>query len=165
MDLLVCASLCNLQRPSEEVAMRMREWANVAWTLLESQLTEEEFSEYRAALVAKLRERPKSLGEEFGRNWGEVTARTFAFGQREAQAAHLESLKLADLQRFTTEYIRRAPALCVLVSSSTADIAPQGEISYDRSWTPEDVAAFRRDACWRYRPVDIDRSVDPVSKI
>jgi secreted Zn-dependent insulinase-like peptidase len=109
------------ERPPVEVLQRVRDWIEGAWGYLEADLSDEEFREYRASLVAQVRERFKSLGEEFGAHWAEVAARSLHFDLRREQAACLESLRLEDIRRFASEVLRSAPALCVLVASQRGD--------------------------------------------
>merc|ERR1712151_871786 len=105
------------ERPPTEVMDRVRLWTESAWTHLQEGLTEVEFEEYRASLLAQLRERPKSLKEEFGRNWSEVASRNLSFSHRQIVAAHLEGVTLLELQRFSRESLRNAPTLCTLIAS------------------------------------------------
>merc|ERR1712039_906033 len=91
---------------------------------IEEQLEEPEFETYRSSLVAQLRERPKSLGEEFGRHWGEVASRTFSFRYIEEVAACVETCSLKDLQRFSRGRLRDAPTLCTMVRPTGAEVAP-----------------------------------------
>ncbi|CAK0810695.1 unnamed protein product [Prorocentrum cordatum] len=148
------------ERHPSFVLRRVREWVEGAWGYLEAELADEEFQEYRAALVAQVQERHKSLGEEFGAHWAEVAARSLRFGLRREQAACLEALGLEDLRRFVGS-LRGAPALCVLVASQRGDAEPgapgAAAESCDRVWSPEDVAAFREQARWRLRESRIDR--------
>merc|ERR1712048_195063 len=125
-------------------------------------LKEEQFLEYRSALIAMLRERPKTLDEEFGQNWQKVDGRSLDFDLRQKQIVYLETLTLADLRSFVSEKLRNAPACCVLVSAAAhekTEPAVVPTVIGDRSWGPEDEAAFRCDAQWRYRPEEIDRKV------
>eukprot|EP00747_Dinoflagellata_sp_TGD_P104487 gnl/TRDRNA2_/TRDRNA2_169261_c3_seq4.p1 gnl/TRDRNA2_/TRDRNA2_169261_c3~~gnl/TRDRNA2_/TRDRNA2_169261_c3_seq4.p1 ORF type:complete len:300 (+),score=66.30 gnl/TRDRNA2_/TRDRNA2_169261_c3_seq4:108-902(+) len=150
------------ERSAEYVASRVQEWTAGAWDLLENDISEAAFEEYRAALVSRLRERPKSLIEEFGRHFGEVAARTLDFSHREQQAKHLETnVSLEDLRRFSREKFRKAPGTIVLISAegteASSEDVPSAPVRADRRLSPEDVAAFRRSAEWRLRDSIIAR--------
>merc|ERR1712190_227486 len=106
------------ERSVTEVAQRVRSWSEGAWQYLMESLTSEEFERYRASLIAQLRERPKSLNEEFGRNWSELANRSFSLKHREQIATRLEDVSLADLQMFSSEKLRVSPALCILIKPS-----------------------------------------------
>eukprot|EP00931_Biecheleriopsis_adriatica_P124663 TRINITY_DN9981_c1_g1_i1.p1 TRINITY_DN9981_c1_g1~~TRINITY_DN9981_c1_g1_i1.p1 ORF type:complete len:1036 (+),score=223.57 TRINITY_DN9981_c1_g1_i1:81-3188(+) len=140
------------EHPIYEVVEKMRRWAEEAWKSLE-QLSEAEFQEYRMALLSKLKERPKSLGEDFSRNWSVVASRMFDFHRREETIACLEHATLHELQSFARDRLAAAPAACVLVASTgscAADAVPAP--TADRSWSEEDVAAFRATAIWHMQP-------------
>jgi len=153
------------EKATTEVAARMQEWMSTAWSLLEEQLTQSEFDEYRGALVSRLRERPKTLGEEFGRNWVEVLSRGYNFSRLTEDADHLETLTLEDLQRFSRENLRPSCMAWFMVSSvleassnlEREDKPPLGSAA-DRTWkTKEDIAAFHESAEWRWRNGEIVR--------
>lgn len=146
--------LVQSERSPSEVLTRIREWIDGAWRFLAEELTEESLQEYRAALVALLRERPKSLTEEFGYHWGEVLTRGFEFQRREAEARHLEQIRLDELQRFAREQISVAPAAAVLIAANGTSHDPA--LPADRRFSPEDVADFRSTAEWRFRSCVID---------
>lgn len=132
---------------------QMRAWTDDEWTFLESGLGDAEFLKYRAALVSQIRERPKSLQEEFERHWAEVSSRSFAFSAREEMAVCIESLALQELQQFVSEKIRSAPAVGVLVAGKEHQM--DLTVSAERHFSPDDVAQFRREAVWRHKNADI----------
>jgi len=145
------------ERPPREVLSRVRAWAEESWGFAD-QMTEDEFAEYRAALVSQLRERPKSLNEEFGLNWSEVASRNLDFGSQDAEANRLEALTLGDLRRFVAERLRAAPALCTLVRPpGVAEDTEPAPPNFDRRWSPEEVEAYRKSGPWRLRDAAIRR--------
>merc|ERR1712039_893891 len=154
------------EKAPEEVADRVRMWTASAWVHLQENVTQAEFVEYRAALLAQLRERPKSLSEEFGRNWSEVASRSLSFKHREVLASHLEQITLADLQRFSAERLQNAPASCILVSSGAGgEASTSSDLVCDRRWPAEDIIEFRRNAQWRFRPAHINRRAQFSSRL
>lgn len=132
---------------------------HLAW--LESGLEEAELVTQRDGLVSNLREAPKTLGEEFGRHWGEITRRRFEFERRERRQKAMEAIRLADLRSFVREQVRQAPRLYLEVRSvagaaagkvpseaAAAEAAAAAEVP-DRMWQGTDaVAAFRAGAAW-----------------
>merc|ERR1719296_326184 len=107
----------------------------------------------------------------------EIASRGLQFERRTLEIEELEKISLADLRRFAAEKLAHAPALCVLVHPQTAaDTASDDEgeggerrgsgekaakqalsVAVDRSWGPEECAAFRREARWLKRDNKIDR--------
>jgi len=154
--------------PTVVVAERLQNWLQTEWDYLESELKEEEFEMYRAALVSNLRERPKSLQAEFAINLAEVRSRSFGFGRSEEEAKWLEGATLADLQCFVSEQLRSAPLCSVLVlsgnSSTSEDVGAAEPLleSTNHYWTPEDVTAFRKEATWTWQSANIKPSVGPT---
>jgi len=165
------------EKPVQEVLDRVREWLDGAWPLLAEGVTEEEFLEYRAALVSSYRQRPKSLGEEFGRNWGVVSSRTFDFWRREQLLEQLQGVQLQELRVFAREKLQHAPTVAVLVNggngvssagnsgelgaAAAAATAASGdwEENWLRRWSASDVAEFRKGATWLMRPDAVEPSV------
>lgn len=157
--------LVQSERPTDEVVDRVREWLDGAMNFLESGLTAAEFEEYKAALISLHRERPKSLGEEFGRNWSEVASRGFEFLWSQEAATQLEHISLADLRAFVRERFRAAPALCTLITpgGEAPHVEARGALppGFARCWSvPEEVAAFRRTATWRFRNASLDTTAE-----
>jgi len=160
------------EKPPAEVADSVKAWLEWAWGHLEQDLQQGDFERYRTGLVARLRERPKSLGEEFSRNWVEVASRNFSFRHREALAERIEGISLVDLQRFTTERFRVAPALCIVVCApsseramGTSDVAAHFGVNCNRHWSHEDVEAFRSNADWRFRRAEVECSPAATSRL
>eukprot|EP00930_Biecheleria_cincta_P060414 TRINITY_DN46081_c0_g1_i1.p1 TRINITY_DN46081_c0_g1~~TRINITY_DN46081_c0_g1_i1.p1 ORF type:complete len:865 (-),score=102.74 TRINITY_DN46081_c0_g1_i1:39-2288(-) len=155
------------EKPMEEVFTKVRDWVGCAWQHLADGLTENEFEEYRGALISRLRETPKSLGEEFGANWVAVASRSFNFSRREQQVDCLEGLHFSDFQSFARAKLAVAPAVCTLIRASHDDscIALPSEAPLLRRWSPNDVEDFRRDATWKFWPVGIGKTAAGRSRL
>jgi len=64
----------------------------------------EEFEQHRRALIAKVTERPNSLGNLHGRHWDEVVSGRYSFASRCELAHQLESITLPMLHEFFERY-------------------------------------------------------------
>lgn len=62
--------------------------------------TEEDFQRYQAAVLVELREKPKSMAEQASILWGNIASGRDEFDLRQALAAELEKLSLADFTAF-----------------------------------------------------------------
>lgn len=154
------------EKPSAQVLLRVQEWLRDQWVFLSEELSKEQFDQYRAALVARLRERSKSLNEEFGRNWSEVSSRGFAFDYREEEAACLEAITLEDVQVFTKDKLQQASASCVKIAAQGGqpdlqETLPIETVVIDRRLTAQDVERFRACAEWRFRNSAIELASSP----
>jgi len=108
-----------------EVHRRMDSWLLPALTHLTdpAEFSEEQFAEYNLALLTSMREKPKMLAQEFGRNWGEVSSRNFRFTRRDECIAFLERPTaeiLSELRDFVRQKLLPAPRFCVEVLGATA---------------------------------------------
>ncbi|GAA5906213.1 hypothetical protein JCM8208_000664 [Rhodotorula glutinis] len=68
-------------------------------------MSEEDFAQEQESLAQKKLERPKSLGQESGRYWSEISSGELDFGHRERQAALIRNLSKPDLVAFFDRFI------------------------------------------------------------
>merc|ERR1712196_259834 len=76
---------------------------------------EKEFQEFKLAVVAKLREKPKRLTQAFSERYQSIALRTFDFDWKERVIASVLALERGDLEGYVTEFKKR-PRLWLRVS-------------------------------------------------
>eukprot|EP00927_Polykrikos_kofoidii_P033683 TRINITY_DN28500_c0_g1_i1.p1 TRINITY_DN28500_c0_g1~~TRINITY_DN28500_c0_g1_i1.p1 ORF type:complete len:1087 (-),score=161.98 TRINITY_DN28500_c0_g1_i1:124-3384(-) len=125
----------------------------IDWTELE--FDEENFKRQRTGLVTNLAEAPKSLGEEFVRDWLEVGRDRYDFTRRERKRQAMEGLKLSEFRSFVRRNVRAAPRLYVEVRSIAASpqkVPPEGAepaATPDRIWEGDEARqVFHAEAKW-----------------
>ncbi|MBT6503304.1 MAG: hypothetical protein HOK67_25720 [Deltaproteobacteria bacterium] len=97
--------------------------------------SEDEFSQYKEALVAKRLEMPKNLQEETNRYWGEISSGRYDFTRRDSEIDELKKLKLADIKNLfkkmfvTTGIVRKVTVQAV--GKTHQKIQPQGQVISD----------------------------------
>ena len=68
-------------------------------------LSAEDFAEHKAAACKDLREKPKTLSEEAGRVWSEITSQRYFWNYREVYATAIEATTFDDVRAFYGEFI------------------------------------------------------------
>jgi len=115
-------------------------------------LSDEEFQQYRDAVITEMSEKHKSLSEEFGENWEEVVSRRFTFGRRLRQIEFLKTLTKDKFEQFLKDTLCETKAVWMRVEqhaapdpeeAGTAPEAPDAPVI-----EPEALAAFRERAQW-----------------
>jgi len=98
-------------------------------------LSEDEFSQYKEALVAKRLEVPKNLQEETHRYWGAISSGSYDFERRETEISALKKLSLPDVKNLykkmflATDSVRKVTVQAV--SRNHQQVKPQGQIISD----------------------------------
>jgi len=154
------AIVCVVQTefPPEFVRARIDAFLSEHLAWIETSLEESEFIRQRDGLVSNLSAKPKNLGEEFGRYWGEISKRRCDFEYQERKRALVEATSLEDLRKFVRCCLASAPRLDIEIRSTAgspekcppddAASEPPGPMP-DRIWDGAAAAAeFRRGATW-----------------
>ncbi|KAK4699534.1 insulysin, partial [Phenoliferia sp. Uapishka_3] len=74
-----------------------------------AEMTAEDFEKQRASLVNTKLEKPKNLGQETSRYWGQIESQTFDFLHRERDASIISIITKDDLIQFFDTYIHPSP--------------------------------------------------------
>jgi len=90
------------------------------------ELGEEEFARHRRALVERLRESPKSLGERSERLWSDIVLGAYDFDDRERVAVAVAQIDRADWVRYFREQIAGSGQRALYVYSVGETHAAQG---------------------------------------
>jgi len=151
--------LVQSEKSPREVLDSIQNWTTDAWEFIDG-LKDEDFEEYRAALVSQLTERPKSLREEFGWNWAEVATRNFEFGNRFVEADYVKTVSLAQFKTYVKENLKTARAAAFLIwpeCLSKDDAAANDDYlkKFDRVLSKEDLPAQREAGSWKMRNSEI----------
>lgn len=83
---------------------RIEAYLNKFRTILASMPTDR-FDKHRTAVIAKKQEKDKSLYEEAGRHWHEITRHRYSFNRTDLEVAELQKLTQDDLVAFFDTYV------------------------------------------------------------
>ncbi|KAM0792534.1 hypothetical protein ACM66B_005203 [Microbotryomycetes sp. NB124-2] len=94
---------------SERTAEFLEERIEKLWTEVVDEhlreMKEDEFEKHKKSLIDRKLEKPKNLGQESNRYWGEIECGTFDFFHREREAALVSDLTKQDIIDFFHQYI------------------------------------------------------------